>query len=93
MAASISLPSRAGKPAVEDGIAGHPRRWAAQTGSASSRQEGGKAAITGDFLVHRRRGQSAHSRAAKGRHRGHCNSTVHMLTEQPRMFFIHFWAK
>ena len=52
---------------------------------------GGKAAITGDFVMIGERGQSGHqSVATDGIEVTALHS--HMLDEQPRLFFMHFWA-
>jgi hypothetical protein len=52
---------------------------------------GGKAAITGDFLV---TGDEVNPLVRTLRSNGIEVTAMHnhMLTEQPRMFFIHFWA-
>jgi hypothetical protein len=52
---------------------------------------GGKAAITGDFLV---TGDEVNPLIRTLRTNGIEVTAIHshMLTEQPRMFFIHFWA-
>jgi Domain of Unknown Function (DUF1259) len=52
---------------------------------------GGKAAITGDFLV---TGDEVNPLIRELRRNGIEVTAIHshMLTEQPRMFFIHFWA-
>jgi hypothetical protein len=52
---------------------------------------GGKAAITGDFLV---TGEEVNPLIRTLRSNGIDVTAVHshMLNEQPRMFFIHFWA-
>jgi biotin operon repressor len=52
---------------------------------------GGKAAITGDFLV---TGEEVNPLIRTLRQNGIEVTAIHshMLTEQPRMFFIHFWA-
>ena len=52
---------------------------------------GGKAAITGDFLV---TGDEVTPLIRELRKNGIEVTAIHshMLTEQPRMFFIHFWA-
>jgi biotin operon repressor len=52
---------------------------------------GGKAAITGDFLV---AGDEVNALVRTLRSNGIEVTAIHnhMLTEQPRMFFIHFWA-
>jgi hypothetical protein len=51
----------------------------------------GKAAITGDFLV---TGDEVNPLIRELRRNGIEVTAIHshMLTEQPRMFFIHFWA-
>jgi hypothetical protein len=53
---------------------------------------GGKAAITGDFLV---TGEEVNPLIRMLRANGIEVTAIHshMLTEQPRMIFIHFWAK
>jgi Domain of Unknown Function (DUF1259) len=52
---------------------------------------GGKAAITGDFLV---TGDEVNPLIRTLRQNGIEVTAIHshMLTEQPRMIFIHFWA-
>ena len=52
---------------------------------------GGKAAITGDFLV---TGEEVNPLIRTLRQNGIEVTAIHnhMLTEQPRMIFIHFWA-
>ena len=52
---------------------------------------GGKAAITGDFLV---TGDEVNSliRTLRANDIEVTAIHSHMLDEQPRMFFIHFWA-
>src|SRR3977135_1307576 len=52
---------------------------------------GGKAAITGDFLV---TGEEVNPLIRTLRANGIGVTAIHshMLTEQPRMIFIHFWA-
>ena len=51
---------------------------------------GGKAAITGDFVL---RGSEVNPviRALRERHRGH-RAAQSLLDEEPRLFFMHFWA-
>jgi len=52
---------------------------------------GGKAAITGDFVM---RGAEVND-VIRALQQGGIESTAlhsHMLTEEPRLFFMHFWA-
>ena len=54
--------------------------------------DAGKVATTGDFVLTARGSESGYfgSRAES-----YCGSTAlhsHMLTEEPRLFFMHFWA-
>jgi hypothetical protein len=52
---------------------------------------GGKSAITGDFLI---TGDEVNPLIRTLRDNGIEVTAIHshMLTEQPRMFFVHFWA-
>ena len=81
-------------------ICGRRWCWAAlparkrSTGRAWMRRQptgGGKAAITGDFLV---TGDEVNPLIRTLRANGIEVTAIHshMLDEQPRMFFIHFWA-
>ena len=52
---------------------------------------GGKAAITGDFVLLAERGEPGAARPARARHRGDGAAQPH-AGRQPRLFFMHFWA-
>ncbi|MFH0298739.1 DUF1259 domain-containing protein [Bradyrhizobium sp. 31Argb] len=84
----FTIPRR--EPATEAGMAVSPAMGGAN-GINFQPTGGGKAAITGDFLV---TGDEVNPliRALRA---GDIEVTAihsHMLDEQPRMFFIHFWA-
>jgi hypothetical protein len=77
-------------PATEDGMAVNGPMGGAN-GINFQPTGGGKAAITGDFLV---TGDEVNPLIRTLRDNGIEVTAIHshMLTEQPRMFFIHFWA-
>ena len=62
-----------------------------QRRSTSNRRGGGKAAITGDFVLI---GEEVNPVIKALRTNGIEVTAIHshMLTEQPRLFFMHFWA-
>ena len=78
------------QPAVEDGMPVTTPMGGAN-GIGFQPTGGGKAAITGDFLV---TGDEVNPLIRELRKDGIEVTAIHshMLTEQPRMFFIHFWA-
>jgi hypothetical protein len=84
----FAVPRR--QPATEDGM---PIVAAMGGANAIGFQptDGGKAATTGDFLV---TGDEVNPLIRALRKNGIEVTAIHghMLTEQPRMFFIHFWA-
>ncbi len=84
----FAVPRR--QPATEDGM---PVSAAMGGANAIGFQPtgGGKAAVTGDFLV---TGDEVNPLIRELRKDGIEVTAIHshMLTEQPRMFFIHFWA-
>ncbi len=67
------------------------RRWARLSRSISSRPGGGKAAITGDFVLI---AKEVNPVAKALREHGIEVTALHnhMLDDEPRLFFMHFWA-
>ena len=65
--------------------------WVLRRPSTSSRPEGGKAAITGDFVL---TAQEVNPVLRTLRESGIEVTALHnhMLDDQPRLFFMHFWA-
>ncbi len=84
----FAVPRR--QPAVEDGMPITAPMGGAN-GIGFQPTGDGKAAITGDFLV---TGDEVNPLIRELRGNGIEVTAIHshMLTEQPRMFFIHFWA-
>ena len=68
-----------------------PRPWARPSPSTSSRPGGGKAAITGDFVL---TADEVNPVLRALRSNGIEVTAVHnhMLDDEPRLFFMHFWA-
>jgi hypothetical protein len=84
----FAVPRR--EPAVESGMTVTPPLGGANAINFQP-TGGGKAAITGDFLV---TGAEVNPLIRTLRQNGIEVTAIHshMLTEQPRMIFIHFWA-
>jgi biotin operon repressor len=84
----FAVPRR--QPGVEDGMSVTTPMGGAD-GIGFQPTGSGKAAITGDFLV---TGDEVNPLIRELRRNGIEVTAIHshMLTEQPRMFFIHFWA-
>ena len=91
MAASISSQSRVRNEITENGMAVPPAMGTAivinfqPTGS-------GKAAIAGDFVVSAGEVNRDGLRALRENGIEVTAIHSHMLNEQPRLFFVHFWA-
>ena len=67
-------------------------RWASAIGINFQPTGGGKAAITGDFVLTGDGGEPG-DRARCAAHGIEVTALhSHMLDEQPRLFFMHFWA-
>jgi hypothetical protein len=78
------------KPVIEDGME-IPAAMGSAIGINFQATGGGKAAITGDFVL----AANEVNPVIKALQASGIEITAlhsHMLTEQPRMFFMHFWA-
>ena len=92
MAASISSPCRAAIPSARMGWRiTPPAPMGVATGINFQPTGGGKAAITGDFVL---TGEEVNPVIQALRANGIDVTAIHshMLDEQPRLFFVHFWA-
>jgi hypothetical protein len=78
------------EPVTEGGVSIPPAMGSANSINFQS-TGGGKAAVTGDFVV---TGEEVNPLIRALRSNGIEVTAIHshMLTEQPRLFFVHFWA-